>query len=53
MDTPKSGIAPAPEIIHFIRYQQTERFSQLFLKKKSVKTHFSEYSFDIIQHDKQ
>jgi hypothetical protein len=53
MYTPKPGVAPVFEIVDFISYQQADSFSQLFFEKKSVKTHFSEHSFDIIQHGKQ
>jgi hypothetical protein len=50
---PKPGIAPALEFVYFIGYQGLDSFSQLFFKEQSVKTHFSEYSFDIVQHGKK
>lgn len=52
MFTPKSGVAPAFEIVYFIRYEQADRFSKLLLEQKGVKTHFCKHSFDIIQHGK-
>jgi hypothetical protein len=47
---PKSGVAPGFEVIDLVSYQQSDSFSQLFFKQQSVKTHFGEYSFDIIEH---
>jgi hypothetical protein len=47
---PKPAVTPGFEVVDFIRYQQSDSFSKLFLEKKSVKTHFCEHSFDIIQH---
>jgi hypothetical protein len=48
--TPKSGITPVFEVVHFFVYQQPDSFSQLFFEEQSVKTHFCEYSLDIVQH---
>jgi len=53
VDISEPVVTPAAEIVHLIRYKQADGLSQLFLKEKSVKTHFSEHSFDIIQHGKQ
>jgi hypothetical protein len=50
---PKSGVTPVLEVIDFFRYQKVDSLSQLFFKKESVKTHFGEHSFDIIQHGKE
>jgi len=44
------GIAPIFELLYFIRYQHFDSFPQLFFKEASVKTHASEYLFDIIEH---
>ena len=44
----KSGITPVSEFPYFFRYQHADSFPQLFLKESCVKTHFGEYSFDII-----
>jgi hypothetical protein len=44
------GITPVFELLHFIRYQHFDSFPQLFFKESGVKTHPSEYLFDIIEH---
>ena len=49
---PKSRVTPRFEVIDFISHEYFDGFSQLFFEQESVKTHFGEHSFDIIQHGK-
>lgn len=48
----ESGVTPVLQIIDFFSHQEFDGLSQLFFEQESVKTHFGEHSFDIIQHGK-
>ena len=50
---PKPGVTPVFEVVDFISHQNPDSLSELFFKQQSVKTHFGEYSFDIVQHGKE
>ncbi|HEY0745049.1 MAG TPA: hypothetical protein VGD40_26470, partial [Chryseosolibacter sp.] len=46
----KPGVTPVPQFTDLICYQHLDSLTELLLEQESVKTHFGEHSFDIVQH---